>query len=208
MKDAMKIEKKWWVKGLLFENCNCQIVCQGHVSYRQLCNYKQCIGHWAIHIEEGRFSNVALNDLNVIILYITPQLMFNGGWTETLYIDERANEAQRLAIERILMGQEGGPWVILSRFVAKRHPTRYLPIHFEDQGRKKRMWVEGIFNTTIENIRGQERSRDVMIVNMFNQIHSSPQVIASGETWCEDGEHVLSIKGTHALYSNFSWAVE
>jgi len=121
---------------------------------------------------------------------------------------KRANEAQRLAIERILTGQEGGPWVILSRFVAKRHPTRYLPIHFEDQGRKKRMWVEGIFNTTIENIRGQERSREVMIVNMFNQIHSSPQVIASGETWCEDGEHVLSIKGTHALYSNFSWAVE
>jgi hypothetical protein len=208
MKDPTKIEKKWWIKGLLFENCNCQIVCHGHVSYRQLCTHEQCIGHWAIHIEEGRLGNVTLNDLNVIILYITPQLMINGGWTETLYIDERANEAQRLAIERILTGQEGGPWVILSRFVEKRHPTRYLPIHFEDQGRKKRMWVEGIFDTTIENIRGQDRSHDVIIVNMFNQIHSSPQVIASGETWYEDGEHVLSTKGTHALYSNFSWTVE
>jgi hypothetical protein len=70
------------------------------------------------------------------------------------------------------------------------------------------MWVEGIFDTTIENIRGQDRSQDVMIENMFNQIHSSPQVIASGETWYEDGEHVLSTKDTHALYSNFSWAVE
>jgi hypothetical protein len=208
MSETTKTEKRWWVKGLLFENCNCQIVCQGHVSYRQLCNYEKCIGHWAIHIEEGRFGNIALNDLNVIILYITPQLMINGGWTETFYIDDRANEAQRLAIERILTGQEGGPWVILSRFVEKRHPTRYLPIHFEDQGRKKRMWVEGIFDTTIENLRGQDRSQDVIIMNMFNQIHSSPQVIASGETWCEDGEHVLSTKGTRALYSNFSWAVE
>jgi len=39
-----------------------------------------------------------------------PQLMINGGWTETIYIDEKAKEAQRLAIERILTGQEGGPW--------------------------------------------------------------------------------------------------
>lgn len=121
---------------------------------------------------------------------------------------KRANEAQRLAIERILTGHEGGPWVILSRFVAKRYPTRYLPIHFEDQGRKKRMWVDGIFDTTIENIRGQDRSQDVMIVNMFNQIHSSPQVIASGDTWCKECEHVLSTKGTHSLSSPFSWTVE
>ena len=205
MIDTTNIEKKWWVNGLLFENCNCQIVCQGHVSYRQLCNYEQCIGHWAIHIEEGRFGDVALNDLNVIILYITPQLMIHGDWTETIYIDERANKAQRLAIERILTGQEGGPWVVLSRFVTKRLETRYLPIHFEDQGRRKRMWVEGYFDTTIDNIRGQDRSRDVMIENMFNQIHGSPQVIASGETSYKDGELAASMKGTHALSSHFSW---
>ena len=208
MPETADTTKKWWVKGLLFENCNCQIVCQGHISFRQLCSHERCFGHWSIHIDEGEFEGITLKDLNVIILYDTPQQMSSVGWIETLYIDERANQAQRQAIERILMGQEGGPWVVLSRFVEKRHPTRYLPIHFEDQGRKKRMWVDGIFDTTIENIRGQDRNRNVVIENMFNQIHSSPQVIASGESRCDDSGHIFSMKGTHALYSKFSWMVQ
>lgn len=208
MSDLAKTARKWWAKGLLFENCNCQILCQGHISFIQLCNHERCFGHWSIHIDKGEFEDVILGDLNVVILYDTPQLMSTFGWIETIYIDERANEAQRQAIERILTGQEGGPWAVLSRFVEKRHPTRYLPIHFEDLGRKKRMWVDGIFDTTIENIRGQDRNRDVVIENMFNQIHSSPQVIASGETRCDDSGHIFSIKGTHALYSKFSWMVQ
>lgn len=198
-------EKTWWAKGLLFENCNCQIVCQGHISFRQLCSYERCLGYWAIHIDEGMYGDAALDNLNIIILYDTPQLMATVGWVETLYIDERAGESQRLAIERILTGQSGGPWVVLSRFVEKRHPTRYLPIKFEDGGRKKRMWVDGLFDTTIENIKGQDKGREVSIDNMFNLIHSSPQVIASGESKCHEMGHTFSLKGTHALYSRFSW---
>lgn len=205
MKDNTNSEKKWRIKGILFENCNCQIVCPAHVSFKQLCTYERCMGHWSIHIDEGQFGAIALNDLNVIILYDTPQLMFNGGWIETIYIDERANEMQRQAIEGILTGQTGGPWVILSRFVEKRNATRYLPIHFEDQGRKKRMWIDGLFDTTIENLRGQDRDKDVVIENMFNHLHAATQVVAAGDTWCEDSGFVLSTKGTHALHSRFSW---
>jgi hypothetical protein len=206
MSNNINPESKWWAKGLLFENCNCQIVCPGHVSFKQLCTHVRCLGHWSFHIEEGKFGDVSLDDLNVVILYDCPQQMFEGGWTELIYIDERADEAQRRAIERILTGEAGGPWAVLSRFVSKRLDTRFLPIRFDDQGRKKKMWVEGIFDTTVENVRGQERNRDVVIENMYNLIHSSPQVIAAGETWCEDSKFAVSIKGTHALYSHFSWS--
>jgi len=75
MPETADTTKKWWVKGLLFENCNCQIVCQGHISFRQLCSHERCFGHWSIHIDEGEFEGATLNDLNVIILYDTPQQM-------------------------------------------------------------------------------------------------------------------------------------
>ena len=94
MTEAAESEKGWRMKGLIFENCNCQIICQGHISYRQLCTHERCLGHWAIHIDRGQFNGVALDDLNIVILYDTPQLMISGGWTEVLYIDERANEGQ------------------------------------------------------------------------------------------------------------------
>ncbi len=209
MTDTKQATTKWWVKGLLFENCNCQIVCPAHVSFRQLCTYERCLGHWSIHIDEGEFNGIPLHGLNVIILYDTPQLMFNGKWVETIFIDERADDIQRKAIEDILTGKSGGPWVILSRFVEERRPTRYLPIHFDDQGRKKRMWVEDIFDTTVESLRGQDRDQTVVIENMFNYLHSTRQVVASGETWWKDGDdYTFSTKGTHALYSKFSWTAQ
>jgi hypothetical protein len=205
MTEKKKTEKDWWVKGLIFENCNCQIICHGHTSFRQLCTHEKCIGHWSIHIVEGRFQEVALDDLNIIILYETPQLMIQGGWTEGLYIDQRADESQRRAIENILTGQVGGPWVVLSRFVSKRLETQFLPIQFEDQGKKKRMWVEGLFEATIENIRGKERDRDVRLENLYNVIHGSAHVIASGKTSSQDSQLPFVNDGTHALYSQFSW---
>lgn len=53
MSEITHLGKKWWAKGLLFENCNCQVVCPGHVSFKQLCTHERCLGHWSIHIEEG-----------------------------------------------------------------------------------------------------------------------------------------------------------
>lgn len=205
MKENKKADKGWWVKGLIFENCNCQIICPGHTSFKQLCTHEKCVGHWSIHMEQGRFGEVALDDLNIIILYETPQLMIQGGWTEGLYIDQRADEGQRRAIEDILTGQVGGPWVVLSRFVTKRLETLYLPIYFEDLGRKKRMWVDDYLDTTIENIRGKDPDREVQLENLYNVIHGSTHVIASGKTTCQDSRFPFANNGTHALYSHFSW---
>jgi len=93
------------------------------------------MGHWSIHIDEGEFGDIALTDLNVIILYDTPQLMFNGGWIETIYIDERANETQRQAIEGILTGRPAA--LGHSQPVCReRNATRYLPIHLRIRAAK------------------------------------------------------------------------
>ncbi len=68
------------------------------------------------------------------------------------------------------------------------------------------MWVEDIFDTTVESLRGQDRDQTVVIENMFNYLHSTRQVVAAGETWWKDGDdYTFSTKGTHALYSKFSW---
>lgn len=38
---------RWWVEGLLVENCNCQIVCPGHVHFDQLCTHDRRLGYHA-----------------------------------------------------------------------------------------------------------------------------------------------------------------
>jgi len=198
---------KWWAKGLLFENCNCQLVCPGHMSFKQLCTHERCVGHWSSHIEAGLYGDVVLDDLNVVVLYDTPRHMTTGGWIELLFVDERCDNVQREALETIFSGKAGGPWEVLGRFVAKRLPTRFVPLRFTDDGRRKRMWVEDLFDTSIEAIRGKDKSKEASMSNVFNQIHAADQVLATGRTQCSDKEFPFSLEGSHALYSRFSWEV-
>ena len=45
----------WRLNGTLIENCNCTLVCPGHMSFKQLCTHERCIGAWGVRIEEGRY---------------------------------------------------------------------------------------------------------------------------------------------------------
>ena len=50
----------WFARGLLFENCSCQIVCPGHVHFDQLCTHERCEAWWAIRIDEGELGPAIL----------------------------------------------------------------------------------------------------------------------------------------------------
>lgn len=197
----------WWARGLLFENCSCEAVCPGHVHFEQACTHERCLGYWAIRFDEGEFDGVSLAGVRAVIAYDSPRHMIEGNWVETLIIDEGAGEPQRRAVEAILTGRAGGPWAKLARFVGKRTETRYLPIRIDDEDRVKRVAIEGLLDSTIENLRGRDRSRPVTFENMFNQIHATSQVIAKGGARYDDGTIVVDNDNTHALHSRFNWSV-
>ena len=91
--------------------------------------------------------------------------------------------------------------------MSERLETRYLPIRIEEEGKKKRIVIDDLLDSTIEAIRGRDRAKTVTFENMFNQIHSPSQVIARGATRYDDGRIHVDTNGTHALYSNFEWSV-
>ena len=69
----------WWAKGLVFENCNCQLVCPGHIHFDQVCTHERCKGYWAIAFEDGEVGTTRLAGRRVVIAYDTPQRMIAGG---------------------------------------------------------------------------------------------------------------------------------
>src|SRR5688572_17376592 len=169
----------WWARGLLFENCSCQLVCPGHVHFQHLCTHDRCAGFWAIRVDNGAFGNVPLDGMKALVVFDCPQHMFSGNWTEGLIIDAAATPEQRIAIEKILSGQVGGPWAVLSRFVGQWLDVRFLPIEMHDEDATKRVSVSGLLEGAIARIRGRDRSKPVTFENMFNQIHGSSQVLAT-----------------------------
>jgi hypothetical protein len=176
------------------------------VHFEQLCTHERCLGYWAVRIDEGRFDAVDLGGLRALISYDSPQHMIEGGWTQLVVIDEGASPEQREALETILLGRAGGPWSVLARFVGTPLETRFLPIRIEDEGKRKRVVVEGLLDGSIEAIRGRDRSKTVTFENMFNQIHAPSQVIATGSSSYTDGTIVFDTEKTHALYSSFDWS--
>ncbi len=200
-------EPAWWARGLLFENCNCQLLCPGHLSFKQLCTHERCLGAWAMHFDEGRHGDVSLGGLNAVVVWDSPRHMIAGGWTTAFFIDDRAGDRQRNALERILSGAAGGPWAVIARFVARRLESRFVPVHFEDGGRRKRMSIGGALETSIEAIRGKDASQEAVLSNVFNQLHAPLQALALGQTRCSDPRMPFETSGTHALHSRFSWEV-
>lgn len=203
-----EISTTWTAQGLLFENCSCQLICPAHISFKQHCTYERCRGHWCFRFEDGQYGASSLVGLNTVVVFDSPQRMYDGDWLEAIYIDERADDAQRQAIENIFKGRAGGPWEVLARFVETWLPTRFVPIQFVDSGREKRMWIDNLFETSVKSLRAKDDGGLVTLENLFNQIHGETHVLARGKTRCRDGAIEINNDGTHGLYSHFSWTGE
>jgi hypothetical protein len=175
--------------------------------FSQNCTYERCKGYWAVRIDEGSFGDVPLAGTRALVAFDTPQRMIDGGWLQTIIIDEAASDAQQRALETILMGRAGGPWEKLAAFVGTRQPTEFRAIVFEDAGPVKRASIVDRLKTVVTQIRGRDKSKPVLFENIFNQIHAPTQVIALGESEYDDGMVKFRTNGSHGLFSHFEWRV-
>lgn len=198
----------WWARGLLFENCSCQLVCPGHMHFEQLCTHEHCLGYWAIRVDEGDYDGISLAGTRAVIAFDSPRRMVDGGWTEIIIIDDSASADARYALETILAGRAGGPWAVLARFVGTWLDTRTLPIRMDEEATTKRLKIPGVLEADVTDIRGRDKAMPVTFENIFNQIHNSTQTLARGNTTYDDGVIVIRNAGTHGLHSKFDWAVK
>lgn len=86
----------------------------------------------AYHIREGAYGNLRLDGLNVLAVS-----QFDGNiWageaqiTLGLYIDERADERQREALQQVFSGQAGGFMATLAQSVGEVRGVEFAPITF------------------------------------------------------------------------------
>jgi hypothetical protein len=197
----------WHARGLIFENCSCALVCPGHMHFSQNCTHERCKGYWAVRIDEGAFGSVPLSGTRALLAFDTPRRMIDGGWVQTIIIDEAASAEQRQALETILTGRAGGPWEKLASFVAFRQPTEFRAIAFEDEGPVKRATIAERLKAVVTQIRGRDKTKPVLFENIFNQIHAPTQVIALGDSEYDDGVVSFRNNESHGLFSHFDWRV-
>ena len=99
---------KWHAKGDWFDVCKCSIPCP--CSFAQAPTFEDCNGVLVWHVREGRYGDVEIDGLNVLALGAFKGNVWAGETKVTIgiYIDERADERQREAMQMIFGGQAGG----------------------------------------------------------------------------------------------------
>jgi hypothetical protein len=110
----------WRIRGTYLESCNCDPICpcrriggvQGGRS-----TYGVCLGALSWQIETGSAGSTVLDGLRVVIASHYDDDEPGSPWSIFLYVDERADVAQREALEGIFLGRLPGdieqhaPWL-------------------------------------------------------------------------------------------------
>lgn len=104
----MAATEKWSLKGQWFDVCRCAIPCP--CSWAQPPDDGFCEGILIWHIQKGHYGRVALDGLNVAMLASFSGNIWDqaSNFRDAIFMDERADEAQRAALQTVFSGQAGG----------------------------------------------------------------------------------------------------
>ena len=135
----------WRVSGSYFESCNCDPICpcrriDGVPGGRS--THGECLGVLSWVIERGHAHEVPLDGLAVALATRYHDDEAGSPWSFVVYLDERADDAQRQALEAIYTGALGGdalthfPWAWKD---AVRVAVR--PVEIEVSHESRRQWL-------------------------------------------------------------------
>jgi hypothetical protein len=102
----------WTLAGRVLIACNCDYGCPCNFNARPTQGH--CEGGWAWHVERGRYGDTPLDGLAFGVWVQWPGAIHEGDGQAVVLYDERADEAQREAIETLVGGEVGGPWGVLA----------------------------------------------------------------------------------------------
>lgn len=147
---------EWRLKGDWIKNCNCAFGCPCDFNARP--TYGDCKAIVGMHIEQGRFGDVSLDDLKFVGVLSFPGALHEGNGTMQPVVDERADSRQREALFAILSGQhsdEGTLFHIFSLIVSQVLDPVFAPITFafDMDARTARISIPGVLETETKPIR-------------------------------------------------------
>jgi len=196
--------EKWKLAGTYFEACTCDVAC--FFFFVSATTEKDCTALAGWHIENGSFTNVSLDGLNVALALYAPGHMLEVKWRVALYLDETASEEQKNALTQIFSGQAGGHLSNLVPLTGEVLGISSVPIEYETNGKQRRLKIADIAETEIEAIQDQSGA-DVTISNApLGLAPGAPLVVAKSKKLnYKDHGLECEISGKNGFYAPFAY---
>lgn len=196
----------WQIQGEYVEACNCDFGCP--------CNFSgfptrgNCEANIAFRIQKGKHGNTSLDGLNAAAAVKWPGPIHEGKGTVAVFIDERASQAQRDALVRILTGQDGGqPWEIIAGTLANIKGPFFAPITFESKGTKSRVSTTGVdvqLQPFKNPVSGEETEAHTLLPKGF--IWRDGQVCMTGRNVSKVEGVEFDWTGKNAYFAPIDWS--
>ena len=194
---------RWEFKSETYDNCNCAVNCGCQFNLPSTHGY--CQSAFVGNVVDGHFEDTPIAGLKWAGLYRWPGEIAEGNGRRQIVIDERADSAQRAALEAIISGEAGAPltnfFSVFASTCSELCDTLYLPIDLE---------ADFEHRTAQVTIPGVMTSRGKPLMNEFN---GEPFHVAlarpSGSfefTYAEIGLGTTSVTGDIEMAFEDSWA--
>lgn len=206
----------WHLAGDWFDVCRCRVPCG--CTFAQAPDEDECNGILAWHVREGNFGDVRLDDLSVVAVGSFEGNIWSGEAKNSrmgFFIDERADESQREALQTIFGGDAGGWPAGFAQLIEDVAGIEFAPIDFQidDDLASWSVEVPGKARGRAEALSGPTSPEGARV-----QVHNAPGAevgpgqVATWGTASEDEVDAFGFKwswpGRSSKHFPFEWSSE
>jgi len=202
----------WSIEGEYFENCNCTVACpcifSANAPFTSSPTEGACEVTFAFHLDRGTFGDVTLDGLNAAMMARTPGPMIEGNWTVALYVDDRADDQQRDAIQAIFSGAAGGTMGAFAPLIGEVLGAKTVPIRYDVTGTRRSVEIPGIMSTAVRPVpsaMGEDKEMVAVNAHPFAPEGVVMAVGEAGNTWSDYGLR-WDNSGKNGHYAPIRWS--
>ena len=198
----------WEFQGRELVNCSCDYGC--NCQFNALPDKGHCHAVVAIQVTEGHHGETSLDGLQFVEILKWPGPIHEGNGEGLMIVDERADQRQRDALIRIMLGQDTDPFATMLAVYASTMATVHEPVtaridfQVDVEGRRGRLMVPGYVEMSGEPIRNKKTGAEsrVQIVHPEACFEAVVAEIGSASSRTVAGPMHLELADTYGQFAN------
>jgi hypothetical protein len=131
-----------------------------------------------------------------------------GNWTAALYLDERADEQQRGALQAIFTGAAGGTMGAFAPLISEVLGVKAVPIAWHKEGKRRSVEIPEVMSMAVRaapSVMGEDRELMAVNAHPFAPEGVAIAVGEDGSTWTDYGMR-WDNSGKNGHYAAIAWS--
>lgn len=195
------------LEGDLLEVCTCKVLCPCWIGEDPdgdgTCD---SVNSW--HITKGQIDGVDVSRLTIAGVNHIPGNVLKGNWQVVFFVDEKATEAQHIALIDVFTGKRGGPLKDLANLYGSVLAVERAPIVFEVSEGKGRLKIGQQVEAEMEPYKGATGRVTTLHETAFSTIPGAPAYVSKASRYHVKEPRLgfnIELSGHNAIQGKFQF---